>query len=373
MQKNASQMPISFLYMREDLEQDNGHFLVQVQKRSGLLSMKTVHKEYGTILLKGCWWSSQKADVQFPALRAHHPEVDSKVEAMENCRYTIVSTWRRFKLFFAHVNQLSLSGAIAEMCEEYETLYGRSGQPVVVEQSSSSLVLSLIKTEVPLDCDDPANQNFLLQQYGERNEKLSQQDKFSKFSMDAGFLNVVQIGQYFMTKGTAEFSQFTGAVACHEYNLPRDEEASQLKGWIQGNTQIGPVLEIPTCCLHGKYGVEVRIMSMNKDNSHSWVRISHSSIKFVANLNNNEQEIPEVQLKEYALKLDAKDFACRSKAEAKPQRREPAGPFTRTIPIHWKRSWTMSNQWEYSFTLRLCGIEEIDSSSSSWKTSTSRR
>ena len=39
-------------------------------------------------------------------------------------------------------------------------------------------------------------------------------------------------------------------------------------------------------------------------------------------LNNNEQEIPEVQLKEYALKLDAEDFACRSKAKAKPQRRE---------------------------------------------------
>ena len=41
------------------------------------------------------------------------------------------------------------------------------------------------------------------------------------------------------------------------------------------------------------------------------------------NLNNNEQEIPEVQLEEYALKLDAKDFACRSKAKAKSQRREP--------------------------------------------------
>ena len=37
------------------------------------------------------------------------------------------------------------------------------------------------------------------------------------------------------------------------------------------------------------------------------------------NLNNNEKEIPEVQLEECALKLDAKDFACRSKAKAKPQ------------------------------------------------------
>ena len=79
--------------------------------------------------------------------------------------------------------------------------------------------------------------------------------------------------------------------------------------------------------------------SMNKDNSHSWVRISHGSNKFVTNLNNSEQEIPDVQLEEYALKLDAKDFACRSKAKAKPQRREPADPSTRTIPIG-ERIWT---------------------------------
>ena len=94
--------------------------------------------------------------------------------------------------------------------------------------------------------------------------------------MDAGFRNVVEIGQYFMTKATAEFSQFR-AVACREYTLPRDEEASQPKGWIPGNTKIGPVLKVATSYLHGKYGVEIRIMSMNRDNSHSWVRISHGS------------------------------------------------------------------------------------------------
>ena len=143
-------------------------------------------------------------------------------------------------------------------------------------QLSSSLVLSVIKTEVFLDCDDPVNQDLLLQQYGERIEKLSQQDKLSKFCMDAGFLNVVEIGQYFRTEDTADLSQFH-AVACREYTLPREEEASHPKGWIQGNTKIGPVLEVATCCLHGKNGVEIRIMSLNRDNFHSWVRISHGS------------------------------------------------------------------------------------------------
>ena len=116
------------------------------------------------------------------------------------------------------------------MCEEYESLHDRSGRPVVMRQS---IVLSAIKTESPLDCVDAANQDLLLQQYGERIEKLSQQDKLSKLCMDAGFLNVVENGQYFMTKDTEDLSQFH-AVACREYTLPREEQASQPKGWIQG-------------------------------------------------------------------------------------------------------------------------------------------
>ena len=80
-------------------------------------------------------------------------------------------------------------------------------------------------------------------------------------------------------------------------------------------------------------------MSTNTDNSHSWVIISHGSNKFVTNLNHNEQEISEVQLEEYALKLNASDFACRSKAKSKPQRRENAGSSTRTNPIG-ERTWT---------------------------------
>ena len=58
-------------------------------------------------------------------------------------------------------------------------------------------------------------------------------------------------------------------MACREYTLPRDEKSSEPKGWIRGNTKIGPVLEVTTCCLQGKYGVEIRIESINKEHSHS--------------------------------------------------------------------------------------------------------
>ena len=50
--------------------------------------------------------------------------------------------------------------------------------------------------------------------------------------------------------------------------------------------------------IHGKHGVEIRIMSLSKDHSDSWVRISHGSNKFVMVLNNNDTEIPEDQLED---------------------------------------------------------------------------
>ena len=239
------------------------------------------------------------------------------------------------------------------MCEEYETLHERTVRPVVVGQSSSSLALSVIKTDVPLDSDDLANKDLLLQQSGERIEKQSQQYKLSTLCMDAGFLSVVEIGQYFMTKDTAEFSQFH-AVASREYSLPREEEASQPKGWIQGNTKTGPVLEVATCCLQGKYGVETRIKSLSEDNSDSWVRICHGLNQLVTNLNNkdqidNEQETSEMQFEDFALKLNAGDVASRTKAKAKPQRRGSASSSTRTIPIG-ERIWTDVEPGKYSLS-----------------------
>ena len=146
------------------------------------------------------------------------------------------------------------------MCEEYETLHDRSEQPVVGGQSSSSLVLSVIKTQVLLDCDDLAHKYVLLQQCGERIEKLSQQDKLSKFCMDAGFLSAAEIGQYFMTKDTAEFSQFH-AVACREYTLPRDESSSEPKVGSKGTPKLGLYwnLQLVVCMVNTELRSEFRL------------------------------------------------------------------------------------------------------------------
>ena len=78
---------------------------------------------------------------------------------------------------------------------------------------------------------------------------------------------------------------------------------------------------------------------LNRDNSHSWVRISHRLNKLVTDLSNNkendnnEQETFEMQFDNFALKSNARAFASQSKANAKPQRRTSACSSTRTLPI----------------------------------------
>ena len=95
-----------------------------------------------------------------------------------------------------------LYGAVANTCEEFEFHQDRSGQLDVL--MGQSLVLIEIKAEVPLQNDIPSHQNILLQRYEDLIKWLSQENKVSKFCMDAGFVHVVEVGQYFMTKDTEE-------------------------------------------------------------------------------------------------------------------------------------------------------------------------
>ena len=222
---------------------------------------------------------------------------------MENCRYTIHLIWKRLRLFriFVSANQLNLYGAVAEMCEEYETPHERTGRPVVMGQTSSSLVLSAIETEVPSDCDDPALIFSPLHLFEERIEKLSQQDKLSEFCMDEGFLSVVENGQYFMTKDTGDLTHFN-TVACREHSLPKEEAASQPKGWIQGTPKLGPYWKLqPVICT---VNMELKQRQHSLLGQDFW----KGTNKFVMNLNNNETEIPEDQLEEYDLKIECKRF-----------------------------------------------------------------
>ena len=93
-----------------------------------------------------------------------------------------------------------------------------------------------------------------------------------------------------MTKDTGDFTQFH-TVACREYTLPRNDESPQPKGWIQGDTRLGPRIgnHDPVICAVN-IEIEIRIWSLSEDNSQSWVRISYGSNKFVIDSNFNNTE-----------------------------------------------------------------------------------
>ena len=148
------------------------------------------------------------------------------------------------------VNQLSVYGAVAAICEEFENHQDGSGEPEIL--MGQSIVLGEIKAEVLLQNENPMNDQIIWQQYIQQVESLSPENRVTKFCKEAGLMRIVEVGQYFMTKDTGYFRQFR-SVACREYTLPRDDPASQPKGWIQGNMRIGPVLEVTTSFKNFKY------------------------------------------------------------------------------------------------------------------------
>ena len=230
------------------------------------------------------------------------------------------------------VNQLSVYGAVAAVCEKFEDHPDRTGQPVILV--GQSIVLGEVKAETPIHDEDPRNDQIIWQQYIQQIESLSQENRVSKFCKEAGFMRVVEVGQYFVTKDTGDFRQFQ-SVACREYTLPRDDRVSQPKGWIQGNTRIGPVSEVTTSFPHFKFGIEIRIKSMNQDDSHSWVRISYGTGKYVNDSIKDDTENLADPQEEEDVPTSSSVVAARSKAKAKPQPRELAG--TTTIPLRERR------------------------------------
>ena len=95
-------------------------------------------------------------------------------------------------------------------------------------------------------------------------------------------------------------------------------------------------MEVTISFQHFKYGIEIRIESVNKDNSHSWVRISYGTVKYVVDsIEDNTENLADPQ-EEEDVPTSSGVVAARSKAKAKPQPRESTG--TTTFPLS-ERTW----------------------------------
>ena len=91
-----------------------------------------------------------------------------------------------------------------------------TGEPVVLE--GQSIVLGEVKAEAPAQ-EEPEDSNITLQKYLQQVRRLSPEDKLSKFCKEAGFMSVVEVGQYFVTRNASEF--LLKSVACREYITSR--------------------------------------------------------------------------------------------------------------------------------------------------------
>ena len=129
--ENVWQVPESSKYLQRSLVLDNGHLLVQVLKRSGILVKRTVHKELGIISRMKCCWNSQESG--HPTFRATTPLSRGQLKSKGHRKLSIhfaadECTIETIFRIIISVNQLSIYGAVAATCEEFENHQDGSGE-----------------------------------------------------------------------------------------------------------------------------------------------------------------------------------------------------------------------------------------------------
>ena len=62
-----------------------------------------------------------------------------------------------------------------------------------------SIVLGKVKAEVPLQNENPMNDQIVWQQHILQVESLSPENKVSEFCQEASFVRAVEVGQHFVT------------------------------------------------------------------------------------------------------------------------------------------------------------------------------
>ena len=119
-----------------------------------------------------------------------------------------------------------------------------------------------------------------MHEYEQKFAELPEQQKLTKLCSNAGFSKNMGKGQFFITLD--EDGPDDMKTSCREYTLTRNEETSRVRGWIRGNTKIGPVLDEKVCYHQGCCGVEIKIGSFVRDRrTVSWVRIVNGINKYV--------------------------------------------------------------------------------------------
>ena len=173
-------------------------------------------------------------------------------------------------------NQLSVYGAIADLCNELSKDLGVAGKLAVFDHLEMMEIPTRRSAE---ETETNAQQREILVQEHERKfEQLSEDQKLSKLCSYTG-LKLVELEQHFCTLDTEEGLQMQHL--CRQYTMPRNEKGTGIRGWIRKDTRIGSILKIKVCYHDERYSVEIQIPHLFGDNTASSVRIVNGVDKYV--------------------------------------------------------------------------------------------
>ena len=172
---------------------------------------------------------------------------------------------------FISVNQLSICGAVADMCDELAWRISgcsESTEKLVAPNNSETMVMS---TELSTTNKTPRQ--------SARKLAARLRTKIRKSSGSSSIDQTVLQCRYHEDRGKGTvFHDFRrcgtgqiGELISDEKTVPRHNAASKVKGWIRGNTKIGPALEVAVSHHQGRYGIEIMIESLSGDGTCSWV------------------------------------------------------------------------------------------------------
>ena len=144
-------MPHLCLYLQKDFHQENGHSSDLDQKSSGILLMNTNHKgEWYRVAEQMMMESSESGH---PVFRAMSPLFRGTLKSKGGGKLSIhfcadEGTIETVFRTIISVNQLSICGAVSDLCEECKVCYVRTGRAVLAGQSDPLFVptSSLMKT-----------------------------------------------------------------------------------------------------------------------------------------------------------------------------------------------------------------------------------
>ena len=159
------------------------------------------HKENMTKSLN--WWlsNSEKADTQFSEPRVHRSQGTLNSKGGGKLSIHFCADGDTIEPFFRTIisaNQLSIYGAVSDLCDEIQCVSCKNGETCTGRTIWSIVWASKVVDDNTYTFDWSSCTRRLLQKYKERVERLSQQNRVIKICTDAGFLTTVDVGQYFI-------------------------------------------------------------------------------------------------------------------------------------------------------------------------------